>query len=529
MRSSSSRSSLLRSFTILAAATLLASCADPVTAPPSLQALRRDHDPNPSCHLTGDYGAWYPDAPSTLANSGYRLLASGCDVANGGFNNSVATWQYMNRILKPQGEYSHKVYVTVEYRFLDATRGGYRIVDAVDGWGSETIDQYGFVQGDPQYSVSPSNPPRTVGVATTGRFDIRLLPEVAGMTLVGYTAGCNDNSISATACFETALNRHDEPQLCIDNAGSNTFTSPQQLPVCGTPIPSIVATTNRLPVASLSVTSVTNATSAGNDGAITAADQHSSDPEGQALTYAWSLLDGAGVPIPGSQRSSTPASFPNLAPGTYRVRLAVTDPSGGFDATEQTVTVAAASVNRPPVAVAALVSVVQPTRRAGSFTVSGTNSYDPDGDPITYEWTVRDAASNVVATAPTASATFSVFPGTYTATLIVRDAVTGTAAAPISVVINAPAPNVSITGPSAMQPYASCTFSAALNNSTEPNTITWYVSTGGPFLQAETGSSYAHYAYPGSLTIRAVSRRADGSTIAQTDKSVSVSTSAPGC
>ena len=74
----------------------------------------------------------------------------------------------------------------------------------------------------------------------------------------------------------------------------------------------------------------------------------SSDPDGQALTYAWDLdADGAFD----DSTSATP-SFTYTQPGTYNVQLRVTDPPGASDT--ETVTITAG--NSPPVA-----SIVTPT------------------------------------------------------------------------------------------------------------------------------------------------------------------------
>jgi PKD repeat protein len=69
----------------------------------------------------------------------------------------------------------------------------------------------------------------------------------------------------------------------------------------------------------------------------------SSDPDGDALTYAWDL-DGDGAFDDGAAAT---ASFTYTIPGTYTARLSVTDPSGASDTSPITISVG----NTPPTVV----------------------------------------------------------------------------------------------------------------------------------------------------------------------------------
>ena len=64
----------------------------------------------------------------------------------------------------------------------------------------------------------------------------------------------------------------------------------------------------------------------------------SSDPDGDALTYAWSRVSGASVTLSGADAARATFTAP-AAPGALGFRLTVTDPGGLSDSDSVTVTV----------------------------------------------------------------------------------------------------------------------------------------------------------------------------------------------
>jgi hypothetical protein len=82
--------------------------------------------------------------------------------------------------------------------------------------------------------------------------------------------------------------------------------------------------------------------------------------------------------------------------------------------------------NRPPVADAGPDQTVE---CGSTATLDGSRSSDPDGDPLTFEWT--NAAGDVVGTAPVV--TLRLPPGKHTFRLTVRDGKGGTAAAAVTI------------------------------------------------------------------------------------------------
>jgi len=147
---------------------------------------------------------------------------------------------------------------------------------------------------------------------------------------------------------------------------------------------------------------------------------NSFDPNGDPLTYTWVLQETP----PGSvsfliNETRVESSLFLDRPGTYVVELAVSD---GFDSSRDTVEILAEVLNSGPVAVAGLDQDVVPGE---TVVLSGADSYDPDGEPITFQWTLTTVppASSANLSSPTSSLTTFVADrsGTYVAELVVSD------------------------------------------------------------------------------------------------------------
>ncbi|HEY6005564.1 MAG TPA: Ig-like domain-containing protein [Anaeromyxobacter sp.] len=188
----------------------------------------------------------------------------------------------------------------------------------------------------------------------------------------------------------------------------------------------------------------------------------SSDPDGDPLTYGWSLVSApaGSAAVLSSTTAATPTFTPDK-PGPYVVRLVVTDgPAGVPNRLTAQTSVTITAVNRAPVATAA-----PPTAtwsRNLPITISGTVT-DPDGDTLECAWRVTEPGG---ATPPISGLSFAAcanpsaptFPGLvpaaeglYQVDLVVRDhdrttgAVVNTvlATASFTSVNDAPTPQVS--------------------------------------------------------------------------------------
>ena len=146
----------------------------------------------------------------------------------------------------------------------------------------------------------------------------------------------------------------------------------------------------------------------------------SSDPNGDSISYSWSLLF---KPVGSNATLSwvgVNASFTADLVGTYLVGLTVND--GKLDSPVVVLTVTAERLNLAPVANA---GVAQSVLTAAVVTLNGTGSTDANSDTLTYRWTLTSKPASSTATlssATVASPTFTAdLAGSYVASLVVND------------------------------------------------------------------------------------------------------------
>ena len=150
----------------------------------------------------------------------------------------------------------------------------------------------------------------------------------------------------------------------------------------------------------------------------------SSDPDGDPLAFAWTVPSGTFVQSTSASSEVPKVTFPGAAP--YEVVLLVTDPGGLSD--QATVTV---GITTPPSggnqAPSAFFTASPPNVPAGDanqtvVTLNGSGSSDPDGDMLTYQWTVP-GGTFVDGTGANSVSPHVTFPGIvpYQVTLLVRD------------------------------------------------------------------------------------------------------------
>ncbi len=145
----------------------------------------------------------------------------------------------------------------------------------------------------------------------------------------------------------------------------------------------------------------------------------SSDVHGDMLTYSWSFATKpAGSNATISYETDVFASFVVDIPGDYVVQLIVND--GTVYSSPDTTTIS--TLNSRPVADA---GGDQAVYVGNTITLDGSASWDPDGDPLNFNWsfTTIPAGSNVVQSGTyTDTFTFAVdVAGTYVVSLTVDD------------------------------------------------------------------------------------------------------------
>jgi hypothetical protein len=150
----------------------------------------------------------------------------------------------------------------------------------------------------------------------------------------------------------------------------------------------------------------------------------SSDPNGDALRWRWSFTrwPGASGTAPTLLDAGTPRpSFVAAADGEYRLRLVVDD-GQATAAPDEVAVVAGVAANTRPRADAGR---DQRVAMGARVLLDGSNSRDPDGDPLAFDWSIlsRPGSSRAVlrdARSPTPTFTADA-PGDYVLQLAVKD------------------------------------------------------------------------------------------------------------
>jgi hypothetical protein len=159
---------------------------------------------------------------------------------------------------------------------------------------------------------------------------------------------------------------------------------------------------------------------AGNTAFLDGRSSHDETSPTTALSYSWTFserLAGSSATL-AAANSATPSFYADL-PGTYRVQLIVTDEADNVSVPDEVVI---SSLNMAPTANAGLDQLVLVDQAAQ---LDGLGSFDPDLDPLTWQWTIVAAPGDSAATvagAGTATPTFTPdLPGTYELQLVVAD------------------------------------------------------------------------------------------------------------
>lgn len=147
----------------------------------------------------------------------------------------------------------------------------------------------------------------------------------------------------------------------------------------------------------------------------------SSDPDGDTLTYQWTLSSApAGSTAVLAAATSAEPNFTADVEGSYTAELVVSD--GVLSSDVDSVTVVAASANQAPEANA---GPDQDVNTGATVMLDGSASVDADGDTLTYQWEITSKPSGsaaVLSDADVESPTFIAdVDGTYTADLVVND------------------------------------------------------------------------------------------------------------
>jgi hypothetical protein len=224
---------------------------------------------------------------------------------------------------------------------------------------------------------------------------------------------------------------------------------------------------------------------------------NSNDPDGDDLTFAWTIVDAPqGSSATLSDSAAVAPAFTADLEGAYTIQLVVND--GNMDSDPATVTITAETVNSAPTADA---GSGQQVATGDMVSLDGGGSSDSDGDPLTYAWTIMETPQGSTAALSDASAVNPAFTadmeGTYVIQLVVNDG--NMDSDPATVTITAETPNSAPTADAGNDQQAQTGTVVRLDGtgSSDPDgdslTFSWYIASApqgsNAFLSNPTGDT----------------------------------------
>jgi MYXO-CTERM domain-containing protein len=233
--------------------------------------------------------------------------------------------------------------------------------------------------------------------------------DVAAGTTCGAAAACQDGTTLApgSECDGSgtcsALPTVDcSPYLCDSGACTSTCTDDDDCAgdaYCD--VNDECSTANRAPVADAGMDQTVDA-----EVSVTLDGSQSSDPDGDDITYLWEQQSGESVTLDDDTAASPSFTAPRTEDNELVFQLTVEDEDGLTATDTTTVTIDPDTVNEKPVAV---ISGPDEAEQGASIELDGTDSSDPDGDPIeSYSWSLDSGDSDFVTLTGTDADTLTV-------------------------------------------------------------------------------------------------------------------------
>ena len=241
--------------------------------------------------------------------------------------------------------------------------------------------------------------------------------------------------------------------LSSTTAASPTFTAPQVVAANGTLTFSLTVTagskSSTADTVDVTITPGTNDAPTANagsnqssvaEGSTVTLSGSGSDPEGVALTYAWTQTAGRTVSLSSTTAASPTFTAPQVVSTNASLTFSLTVSDGVNTSVADTVTVAITpGTNDSPTANA---GADQTVAEAATVTLSGSTSTDPEGVALSYAWTQTSGATVSLSSATAASPTFTaptqlVSNATLVFSLTVSDGVNTSTADTVTVTVTA--------------------------------------------------------------------------------------------
>jgi len=240
-----------------------------------------------------------------------------------------------------------------------------------------------------------------------------------------------------------------------------------------------------------------------NEGALVTLDgSGSSDPNGKPLTYTWTQVAGPTVVLNVGDPIHPTFTAPAVPMGGLTLTFQLSVNNGSQTSFPVTANVTVKHVNHAPVANA---GPAQTVGEGALVTLDGSASYDPDGDPLTFQWTQSGGPTVTLSSATAIKPTFTAPPVpsgsvALTFTLKVSDgSLSSTAQVSITVEHNVNHPPVANAGPNQTvndTKLVTLDGSASSDPDSDPLTYAWSQVSGPPVTLTNPGSAKPTFTAP---------------------------------